>query len=87
MDLCTLHHRRGRHAIEGVVAIMEAESRSLVPWEGVAQLLRGPRRGWMCGDGDVHDASAIVRQNDQDEQELVGRGWDHEEIRGIIWPM
>ncbi len=70
-----------------MVAVVEEESRTRVPRERFAQLLRGPRRGWMCGDGDVHDASAIVRQNDQDEQELVGRGWDHEEIRGIIWPM
>ncbi len=38
-------HRRGRHAVEGVVAIMEKESRSLVPWKGIAQLLSGPRRG------------------------------------------
>jgi hypothetical protein len=31
---------------------------------------------------DVHDASAIVRQQDQHEQEPVGRRRDHEEIRG-----
>jgi hypothetical protein len=30
----------------------------------------------------VHDTSAVVRQQDQDEQEAVGRARDHEEIRG-----
>ena len=35
----------------------------------------------MGGDGDVDDASAIVRQNDQHEQEAASCGRDHEEIR------
>jgi hypothetical protein len=31
-------------------------------------------------DGDVHDASAIVGQHHQDEQETVRHGRDHEEV-------
>ena len=65
-----------------MVAIVEEESRSLIPRERIAKLLSGPRRGRMRGDRDVHDASAIVRQNGQHEQETSGRGRDHEEIGG-----
>ena len=39
-----------------------------------------PRRRRMRGDRDVPDASPIVGEEHQDEQEAVGRGWDHEEI-------
>ena len=62
-------HRRCRQSVEGMVAVVEEESRTRVPRERFAQLLRDPRRAWITGDGDVHDASAIVRQNDQHEQE------------------
>jgi len=34
----------------------------------------------MGGDRDVSDASSIVREEDQDEQETVGHGRDDEEI-------
>ena len=39
--------------------------------EGVAELLRRPRRGRVIGDGDVHDASAVVRQDHQHEEQPV----------------
>jgi hypothetical protein len=47
-----------------------------------AQLLGGPRRGGMAGDGDVHDASALVRDEQQDEQQTAGRRRHDEEIGG-----
>ena len=34
----------------------------------------------MCRDRDVSDASSIVREEDQYEQETVGHGRDDEEI-------
>ena len=34
----------------------------------------------MCGDRDVPDASPIVAEEHQDEQEAVGHGRNHEEI-------
>jgi len=57
------------------------EARHRVPWERFAQLLDGPRRSRIGGDGDVHDASAIVSQPDQHEQQAAGRRRDDAEIR------
>lgn len=68
--------------IERVIAIPEEVSRGLVPGERFAQLLGGPRRGGMVGDGDVHDASALVRDEHQDEQQTARRRGDDEEVGG-----
>jgi len=63
-----------------VIAIVEQVSRRLVPRKGLAKLLGCPRRRRMRGDRDVADASPIVGEEYQDEQEAVGRRRDHEEI-------
>lgn len=34
------------------------------------------------GDGDVDNAAAFVREDDEREQEPTGRRWDDEEISG-----
>jgi hypothetical protein len=68
-------------AIECVIAIVEQVSRRVVPRKGLAQLLGRPRRCWMRRHGDVPDASPIVGEEHQDEQEAVGRSRDLEEIR------
>ena len=60
---------------------MQEESRRLVPRECVADVLSGPRCGRMTCNGHVHDAPAIVRQQDQYEQQAAARRRDHEEIR------
>ena len=63
-----------------MIAIVEEISRRLVPGKGVAKLLRGPRRRRMLGDRDVHDASAIVREEHQDEQQPARRRRHDEEV-------
>jgi len=35
-------------------------ARRLVLGKGLAELLRSPEGGQMCGDGDVHDAAALM---------------------------
>jgi len=72
--------RRGLQGVERVIAIVDQVSRRLVPREGLAKLLGRPRRRRMRGDRDVPDASPIVGEEHQDEQEAAGRGRDHEEI-------
>jgi hypothetical protein len=79
--------RRLRPPIERVIAIPEEVSRCLVPGERFAQLLGGPRRGGMVGDGDVHDAPALVRDEHQDEQQTARRRRDDEEIAATTCPM
>ena len=53
-------------------------------WSGKAfpDLLSCPRRGRMVGDIDMNDATAIVREDDEDEQDPEGCGWDGEEVHG-----
>jgi hypothetical protein len=63
-----------------MIAIVDQISGHLVPRKRLAQLLGRPRRRRMRGDRHVPDASAIVSEEHQDEQEAVGRGWDDEEI-------
>ena len=72
--------RRGPQAVERVIAIVEQVARRLVPRKRLAQLLGRPRRRRMRGDRDVPDASPIVGEEHQDEQEAVGHRRDHEEI-------
>ena len=72
--------RRGPQAVECVIAIVEQISRRLVPLKGLAKLLCRPCLRRMRGDRHVPDASPIVGEECQDEQEAVGRGRDDEEI-------
>jgi hypothetical protein len=46
----------------------------------VDNLLRGPRRGWVIGDVDMHDLPAVLRQQDEDEQDPAGDRRNSEEI-------
>jgi hypothetical protein len=39
----------------------------------------------MVGDGHVEDSSAVVREDDEHEQEPVGDGGYHEESAAMIW--
>ena len=56
-----------------MIAIPEEISRRFVPRKRLAQLLRGPRRGRMVGDGDVHDAPVLVGEDDRDKQKAARR--------------
>jgi hypothetical protein len=71
---------RGPQAIERMIAIVDQESWRLVPRKSLAQLLGGPRRCRMRGNRDVPNASPIVGEEHQDEQESVGHRRDYEEI-------
>ena len=70
----------GAQAVERVIAIVEQVSRRLDSRKGLAKLLGCPRCRRMRGDRDVADASPIVGEEHQDEQEAAGRRRDHEEI-------
>ena len=74
--------RRGSDPREGVITIANEIARDLVPWERLAELLGGPRRRGMAGDGHVDNAATLMRQNDQHEQESTRDGRHDEEIGG-----
>ena len=57
--------RRGSDPRGRVITIANEILRDFVPRERLAELLGGPRRGWMGGDRHVHDAATLVRQDDQ----------------------
>jgi hypothetical protein len=70
----------GLEAVECMVAIVDQISRRFVPRKRLTKLLGRPRRRRIRGDRHVPDASPIVGEEHQDEQETVGRSRDHEEI-------
>jgi hypothetical protein len=63
-----------------VITIVEQISRRFISRKSLAELMGRPRRGRMRGDRHVADASSIMGEEHQDEQEPVGRGRDDEEI-------
>jgi hypothetical protein len=69
-----------------VITIANEIPRGLVPRERLAELLGGPCCGGMGGDGDVYNASPLVRQDDQYEEEPTGDRRDDEEVVAMIWP-
>jgi hypothetical protein len=67
------------------IPIMQEIARRVVPWKSVHDLLCGPLRRRMLRDTKVHDPSPLVRQNHQDEQNLVGhRRYDKEVKRDQV---
>lgn len=58
-----------RPRVEHGVAIVHEILRCFVPWKRFTELLCGPGGGGMVGDGDVHDASTFMREDQQHEQE------------------
>ena len=54
------------------IAIVQEILGRLVLRKGVSQLLCRPCRCWMFGDRHVDDLSAVVRQDDEDEQQPEG---------------
>jgi len=62
------------------VAIAEEIGRGGVVREGIDDLLGGPGSGGMLGDVEVEDATAMVGEHDEDEEDAQVRGWHREEI-------
>ena len=61
---------------------MKQVSGCFIARKSLPQLLRGPRRCWMCGDRDVLDPSPVMGEEDEDEQQTARCRRDHEEVRG-----
>jgi hypothetical protein len=61
--------------------IPEEKSRGPLPGKRLAQLLRGPGRGRMVRDPHVHGTTALVSDDDQDEEQAACRCRHHEEVR------
>lgn len=69
-----------------MIAIVEQVARSLVPRKGVPQLLGGPRRRRMGRDGNMPDASPVMCEEHQDEQEAIGHRRTTKKSAATIWP-
>jgi hypothetical protein len=64
------------------VAIAEEIGRCAVIGESVHDLLGGPVGGRVLGHVEVDDASAMVNQHDENEEDAQARSGDREEIEG-----
>jgi len=68
-------------AVDAVSVSME-EARCSIEGEGIAELLRCPRRRRVGGDRDVPDATAAVLEDDEAVQEFERRRGNDEEVHG-----
>jgi hypothetical protein len=80
-DSHAVHSTRELDAVDPVAVAREI-SRGSVPGEGFHKLLSGPLGGGGVSDVHVDDASAVVRQNDEDEQDLEHHRRHDEEVDG-----
>jgi hypothetical protein len=74
--------RRGGERDKRVVAVVNEIARGRVLRKGLAELLRGPERGRMCGHREVDNATTLMGQDDQHEQQSIRDGGHDEEIGG-----
>ncbi len=71
----------GLLAVDGVTIAQKIGRRGVVR-EGVHDLLGGPVGGGMLGDVEVHDAPAMVREHDENEEHAQSSRWHREEVNG-----
>ena len=69
-------------SVKDRIAIMQEIPGRLVRRERVAKLLCSPGRGRMVRDGHVHDPSAVVREDDEHEQQPERDRRHDEEVGG-----
>lgn len=64
------------------IAVTEQIPWCTIPGESFEKLPRGPFLNGMGSDGEVKRTSAIMVENQEDEEELEGHRWDEEEVYG-----
>jgi hypothetical protein len=72
--------RGGRDVGERAIPIMHEIPWRVVVREGVPELLRDPHGRRMGGDGYMHDASPVVGEDDEHEQQAARDRRHHEEV-------
>ena len=66
--------------IFGHYAVAKQVPRSRIPRERFDKLLAGPDRSWRIRHVEMNDPSALVRQNQENEEHAERCRWDGEEI-------
>jgi len=66
----------------GSIAIPDQPARRGIPWKILPDLLGRPCGGGIRGDAEMHDATALMMQDNEHEQETERRGRDDKEIYG-----
>lgn len=64
------------------VAITKEISGCLLPGKSLCDLLRGPGRGRVRGDGDVNQLASAMAEDHQDKENAEGHGGHRQEIDG-----
>lgn len=53
---------------------------AVIPWKGLAELLRGPMGGWVRRGGDMPPGPGVMIDNDHGIELLETKGGDSEEV-------
>ena len=69
-----------RCLVERAVSIKDEIARGLVVGEGLSELLDHPCRRWVAGDPEVHHAPTTMVDEEEDVQDIEGRGRHGEEV-------
>jgi len=64
------------------VAVTEQKARCFIPGERLDDLLGRPLGGWIRGDVEVENATAIVGEDQEDEEDLECDSGNDEEVNG-----
>src|SRR5262245_25362419 len=81
-DLVDPHALDAPHELVAVdtVTITEQVGRSRVIREGLDDLVSRPKGSGVVGDVEVDEFTAVVAEDDEDEEQAKGEGGDHEEV-------
>ena len=71
---------RAEEGTVGPISIPDQVPRRGLPWKRVPDLLRDPQRCGVRGYAEMHDAAALVVQDDEHEQEPKGGSRHNEKI-------
>jgi len=70
-----------RHTVNGVPIPQEIARRG-IPGKRLNDLLSGPLRRGMFRNIDMHNATAFMREHDEDEEHAAGGSWDEKKVTG-----
>ena len=68
--------RLAKYLAVNAVTVAQQKTRSLIPGEGLQELLGGPLRRRMAGDSEVHEPTAVMGKDYEHKQQAKCGRWN-----------